>query len=176
VWASAISGQAYRKLPAFDPQLTIVSAQVSQRAGKRGAYDPTGKAVVKLQGYVIGKDIKQISIIKNGLFFKVVKPGKPDSVLNQRQFKLSNLDARAHYVFVVEDKNGREFNKTYSFLEPAREFRWRHKGPSGQDQYQIPFIEGDRRFDLLFASHNSRSRSAAFGNIPFGPIDGMVAF
>jgi len=163
----------------FDPQLTITLAEVKQRSGPRGRYDPRGKATVKLSGYVVGKNIRSMSVIRNGIFFKLIKPGKADAILGQRQFKLSNLDARSSYLFVVEDKDGQQFTKRYSFLDRAQEYKWYHRSPTGNDQYFIPFSEGDRRFDLLFAAHSARSSRAGEGgqgNIEFGPIDGLVAF
>jgi len=133
VLSKTMLGQAHQSevLP-FDPQLTMTSIAVRHKGMKRG--DPTtGKVQVTISGYLIGDDIKSVTMEANdgGISYKLSLKRDPRGFWF---FNRGSIDARQTWIFKVYDKFGERYQKVYRFYPKTSQFVY-EKGRG----YKLPF-------------------------------------
>lgn len=117
---------------AFDPQLTMTAVQVRHKEMRKGN-PATGKVEVIISGYLIGEDIKQVTMEANdgAISYNLALKRDPRGFLF---FNRGSIDGRLRWKFTVYDKFGEQYEKTYQFYPRVGGFRY-----DSRAGYQIPF-------------------------------------
>ena len=150
-----------RALPSFDPRLSLTEVLVKQKPGPQSRFDPRGKALVRFEGYVMGRDTETIFVTINGREVRKVSLRKRPDAQGRRSFKVPPMNARAIIGLNIYDKDGARYSRFYDFYRVASRFHWDadHGGA-----FVLPFEEGDPRVDWIFRIGGTGIRSG-WGNL-----------
>ena len=152
-----------RMTPSFNPKLTLTWVEVVQPADRFGRWKPTGRAYVRAEGFVVGKDAKKIELWKNGELDRRITLHKKADSRGRRFFKMPRRDARGLYTIQIIDRDGHRYSRNFNFYDRAAEFGWNAKG----GRFMVPFQQGDMRFTSYFRVGGG-SGSSAFSNFGQG--------
>jgi hypothetical protein len=171
-WRSASLGSVFERARsefgqgigevAFNPQLRVLAVRVQQPANTEDKWIEGGRSYLHLAASVKGTDSRKVTIFRNGEYVgerRLPQPGRDGS----RTFAVRGKEARGVYTFVITDRLGRRFEKSYGFYNRARDYSWQ---PRKSGRFALPFASGDPRLDTLFALNNgrvTRSSSDIFG-------------
>lgn len=145
--SALLSGQA----TTFNPQLTITGVSVAKRG--RAVDSPI---MVSFEGFIVGDDVVQIEMISDGVRFDDIVPKKVDPS-GYRNFKVKRFELSGKVLLKVVDRNGRVFQKLYSFYPRAKIFEVK----SGKFTIPKASSEYDARLDRFFTMQVSAPTGAS---------------
>ncbi len=147
--------------PSFNPHLTLTYVAIKQPPDHFGRFSHKQKPTVYAEGYVLGKDVKRLELVRDGGRVKSISLRAKADSRGRRWFKIGRRDARGIYTIRVYDREGNKTTRSYSFYDRASHFRWlKERG----GEFAIPFEEMDPRYNTYFRLNTAKS-SKSWGNL-----------
>ena len=129
---------------AFNPRLTLTDVAIFKspdytKQGASWAYNRHQRSSVKLSGFVLGRDTRKITVLKNGRRYGEIRlAGRPNDD-GLRAFNYRIRDGYGFYTLRAYSKGGQAFEKTYVFVpKVAGRFKQDDEG-----YFILPFATAD---------------------------------
>lgn len=150
----------------FNPNLTLTELRVSKPGGRGGSFKEDTPVNIRVTGYVVGKEINNVEVYRNGLFVNRFRPKNPD-VTGRRQIRFSAPNGLGTFTLVARDMNGEIYEKSYSFYPKVRMFPW------SKGRFWMPdaVSQNPLYIDTLFRVPGSIIRKPKVVNAFFSPAE-----
>lgn len=145
------------RLP-FNPRLMIYAVEVTKAGDRKGRYLEQSPVYFKAIGSVVGNDVKNIEVLRNGRLVWRGKP-RPTDPNGYRNFYTPRLGAKGIITVRAFDRFGQFVENHYNFFPRVTKLRW------SWGKFQIPYFGvEDHRINnfFLFRQSNAAGGSRNF--------------